>query len=96
MFIKKYATTQSAFFCLHSFYHFGPNPTDNNVTIKHGSEFTEITALNLFDVQGKLIQHIENISQEIMNLFMSSFKKGIYILNVVSTKDAKNYKIVKQ
>jgi hypothetical protein len=73
-----------------------PNPTDNNVTIKLGSEFKEITALNLFDVQGKLIQHIENISQEIINLDLATFEKGIYILNVVSTKDAKNYKIVKQ
>ena len=73
-----------------------PNPTDNNVTINLGREFKEITALNLFDVQGKLIQHIENISQEMINLDMSSFEKGIYILNVVSTKDAKNYKIVKQ
>lgn len=82
MFIKKYATTQSAFFCLHSFYHFGPNPTDNNVTIKHGSEFKEIKALSLFDVQEKLIQHIENISQEIMNLFIYRDEFSIIIPNL--------------
>lgn len=73
-----------------------PNPTDNSVNIKLGTEFKEITALNLYDVQGKLIHHLENISQEIINIDLSTFEKGIYILNVVSTKDAKNYKIVKQ
>lgn len=73
-----------------------PNPTDNNLNVKLGSEFKEITALNLMDVQGKLIYHLENISQELITIDLSAFEKGIYILNVVSTKDAKNYKIVKQ
>ena len=73
-----------------------PNPTDNSVNVKLGSEFKEITALNLYDVQGKLVHHIENISQEMINIDMSIFEKGVYILNVVSTKDTKNYKIVKQ
>ena len=73
-----------------------PNPTDNNVTVKLGADFKEITSLKLFDVQGKLIYHLGTISQELINIDLGAFEKGIYILNVTSTKDAKNYKIVKQ
>lgn len=73
-----------------------PNPTNNGVNVKLGTEFKSITALNLLDVQGKLVYHLENISQETINLDLSAFEKGVYILNVVSTKDSKNYKIVKQ
>lgn len=73
-----------------------PNPTDNDVNVKLGTEFKNITSLNFFDMQGKLIYHLENISQETINIDLSSFEKGIYILNVRSTKDTKNYKIVKQ
>ncbi len=73
-----------------------PNPTDNSINVKLGSEYKEIKALNILDVQGKLVYHLENISQELINIDLTNFEKGIYILNVVSTKDAKNYKIVKQ
>ncbi|CAN5330759.1 hypothetical protein BH10BAC1_BH10BAC1_12330 [soil metagenome] len=73
-----------------------PNPFSSNVTIKLGSEFKNITSLNFYDVQGKLIYHLKNISDEFVKIDLSAFEKGIYILNVVSTKDSKNYKIVKQ
>ncbi len=72
-----------------------PNPTDNGINVKLGAEFSQIKALNIMDVQGKLIWHTENIS-ELMTIDMSTFEKGVYILNVVSTRDVKNYKIVKQ
>lgn len=73
-----------------------PNPTNNSIQIKLGSEFKSITAVNLFDIQGKLLLHIEKIREEIIDMDLSNYENSIYILNVISTKDSKNYKIIKQ
>lgn len=73
-----------------------PNPTNNNVNIKLGSEYKNIKGLTIFDVQGKLIYNFEDITQELITIDLSTFQKGVYILKVTSNRDSKNYKIVKQ
>jgi hypothetical protein len=43
-----------------------------------------------------LLLHIEKIREEIIDMDLSNYENSIYILNVISTKDSKNYKIIKQ
>jgi hypothetical protein len=73
-----------------------PNPADNNVNIDLGNSYKENTKLNMYDIQGKLVYHLENVKEELVQIDLNNFQKGIYILNIVSDKEAKNYKIVKQ
>ncbi|MGZ4060225.1 MAG: T9SS type A sorting domain-containing protein, partial [Bacteroidia bacterium] len=73
-----------------------PNPADNNVNIDLGNSYKENTKLNLYDIQGKLVCHFENVKDELIKIDLTNFENGIYILNIVSDKVAKNYKIVKQ
>ncbi|MFL5763324.1 MAG: T9SS type A sorting domain-containing protein [Bacteroidia bacterium] len=72
-----------------------PNPANESFNVKLGSEYKSITSVCLFDIQGKLVYETKNIS-ELMNISMEGIEKGVYILKVTSTKDVKNYKIVKQ
>jgi hypothetical protein len=72
-----------------------PNPAGSSINIKLGSEFKSITSLKLFDVQGKLIYQTSEIS-ELMSIDLERFDKGVYILNIASTRDSRNYKIIKQ
>jgi hypothetical protein len=73
-----------------------PNPADNNINIDLGSSYKDNSKLNLFDIQGKLVYHLDNPKGELVQIDLSSFERGIYILNIVNDKDSKNYKIVKQ
>ena len=73
-----------------------PNPADNNINIDLGSSYKNNTKLNMYDIQGKLVYHLDNLKGELVQIDLSNFERGIYILNIVSDKDSKNYKIVKQ
>lgn len=73
-----------------------PNPANDNVNVDLGSSYKENTKLNLYDIQGKLVYHLDNLKGELVQIDLSTFEKGIYILSIVSDKNAQNYKVVKQ
>ena len=73
-----------------------PNPANDNVNVDLGISYKENTKLNLYDIHGKLVYHLENLKGELVQIDLSTFEKGIYILSIVSDKEAKNYKVVKQ
>jgi hypothetical protein len=72
-----------------------PNPANESIHVKLGSEYKSIVSVSLYDIQGKLVYQTKDIS-ELMNISLEGIEKGMYILNVTSTKDNRNYKIVKQ
>jgi hypothetical protein len=72
-----------------------PNPANESIYVKLGSEYQSITSIRIFDIQGKLVYQTRNIS-ELLNIDLQGLEKGIYILNITSTRDSRNYKIVKQ
>ncbi len=73
-----------------------PNPTENNLTIDLGETYKDNSKINIYDIQGKLVYYSESVKEELVRINMSNFEKGIYILNIMSNKSSKNYKIVKQ
>lgn len=59
---------------------FYPNPTSNTIRIK-GLENKTVDAIQLYDMQGKLLQRFPNKTRE---LTLKGYDKGIYIVRVLS------------
>ena len=69
-----------------------PNPTNNLISIS--SDLNPITSIELYDLQGRIIQHkvISNLTK--VELRLESYKSGIYILRVHSNDMIYNEKII--
>jgi hypothetical protein len=59
-----------------------PNPTQNQVTVKN----KDAKKLQLFDVQGKLLQSV-TVNNTIQNINLSSYAPGTYYIQVTLSND---------
>ncbi|MDQ3048386.1 MAG: T9SS type A sorting domain-containing protein [Bacteroidota bacterium] len=73
-----------------------PNPAESVVTVDLGNNYTSVSAITLFDIQGKLILRNENISSQRMTINLNDLEKGIYILNITGLNDPANFRVVKR
>lgn len=69
----------------------GPNPTNNLVTIKLNNK--NLKSITVYDMLGKLVNNIENISSNQYTLKLFSEHNGIYIIKII---DENNEKIIKK
>ena len=69
-----------------------PNPANNTLTLDFIQQ--QNTTLSIYDIQGKQLLH-QNISEELSQLDISAFAKGIYIIKVQSDKEILQSKFVK-
>jgi uncharacterized repeat protein (TIGR01451 family) len=67
-----------------------PNPVKEKLNLSIPFE-VNLNAVELFDIQGKLIKSFENKNE----LDFSSIQKGIYILRLDTDKGVYNYKVIK-
>jgi uncharacterized repeat protein (TIGR01451 family) len=73
-----------------------PNPSTNDVTIQLLNN-QNIKQVQFFDVSGKMIQSIENISNWQTTIDISHFEKGLYFVEITTTTAAKQTKkLIKQ
>ena len=70
-----------------------PNPSNKFITIESKNEI--ISELELFDLQGRMLQNIKlnNIS---IQLDISNYQTGTYLLKIVSAEGSKTLKIIKE
>lgn len=66
-----------------------PNPTQGVLRVNTDSVVKQI---QVYGMNGQKIRSVENINQ----LDMSSLSKGIYIVNVVTEKESKSFKVIKK
>lgn len=74
---------------------FYPNPANNILTLDLSQlQKLQNTTVSIYDIQGKQLLH-QNISEELSQLDISAFAKGIYIIKVQSDKEILQSKFVK-
>jgi len=66
-----------------------PNPSSNTIEIKSNNEFTKVTIVSL---EGRIVYDKENDKTNSLQVDVSSFANGVYIVNVVE----ENGKLVSQ
>lgn len=72
-----------------------PNPTTNYLTVKVENYETENLTLQLYDMQGKLLQS-EKITGNQTSIVMSNFVPATYFVKVIQgNKEVKVFKIIK-
>jgi Peptide-N-glycosidase F, C terminal/Peptide-N-glycosidase F, N terminal/Secretion system C-terminal sorting domain len=69
-----------------------PNPTKNNISINANSI---INSIELYDIQGRILI-TKMVDDTQMNIDLSNYSNGIYLLKVNSDKGEKTIKIVKE
>ncbi|MGC4129087.1 MAG: T9SS type A sorting domain-containing protein [Bergeyella sp.] len=71
-------------------YYVAPNPVKNTLTVKNPSA---IHAVQIFDLSGKLMYEAKNENTKSLNIDMSNFKTGNYLIKL---NNDKTYKIIKE
>lgn len=73
-----------------------PNPTDGKFTLYFGRELTN-SSVEIFDVQGKLLQSIDVVNNNQTKVFdISNYERGMYLIKVSSDKGIETIRIIKQ
>ena len=72
-----------------------PNPVVENLTISVCGEYSGHAAYSLYDSAGKKLTN-GNITDDKTSVNMSSYAKGIYILNIVTGGEPYSWKILKK
>ena len=70
-------------------YSFGPNPVKNVLNIQNQ---TNISTIQIFDLSGKLILELNNQNSKSLNIDMTKYKSGTYLVKI---NDNKAFKIIK-
>ncbi|WP_312322325.1 T9SS type A sorting domain-containing protein [Soonwooa sp.] len=70
-------------------YSFGPNPVKNVLNIQNQ---TNISTVQIFDLSGKLILELNNQNSKSLNIDMTKYKSGTYLVKI---NDNKAFKIIK-
>lgn len=66
-----------------------PNPTINSVTITNSNSVEKISKITIYDVAGKRIYTLSNNNLNSINLDVSQFSKGIYMVEITSESNLK-------
>lgn len=72
-----------------------PNPTSNVLKVSFGN-IPHIEQLTLTDLQGKVILQRTNITDNAIQLDLSNYANGLYLLQVQSDQSSKTFKVTKQ
>ncbi|MCB0401087.1 MAG: zinc-dependent metalloprotease, partial [Flavobacteriales bacterium] len=72
-----------------------PNPTEGLFTIDFGTA-TDVQALTVTDIQGKLVLNESNITTSNMQIDLTPFANGMYVLQVQTGQGISTHKISKQ
>lgn len=67
-----------------------PNPSKGHVNFDFSKVDTNNIQIDLFSIQGKLIHHIENISNEIYEMQTSNLENGFYIVEIKNSSGNKH------
>ena len=73
-----------------------PNPANNKVTITNNNLPTKETTINIFNIQGELMLSEKFKEQNTIELNISKFAGGIYILKIQIGNEIENKKLVIQ
>lgn len=60
-----------------------PNPSESHITISSGS--AQLSEIMIFDLQGKQIKTLTNLSESTINVDTSDIASGIYMIEIKST-----------
>lgn len=71
-------------------YSFGPNPVKNVLNIQNQ---TKISSVQIFDLSGKVVLELNNQNSKKLNVDMTKFKSGTYL---VKLNNDKAFKIIKE
>ena len=71
-----------------------PNPANNKVTIINNNEPAKETTISIFNVQGELILSEKFKEQNAIELDISKFARGIYMLKIQIGNESDSYQIV--
>jgi subtilisin-like proprotein convertase family protein len=72
-----------------------PNPTSNVLNVSFGN-IQVVEHVTLTDLQGKIIIQEKNITSNNLQLDLSNYNNGLYLLQVQSKEDSKVFKVTKQ
>jgi glucose/arabinose dehydrogenase len=75
---------------LHTNHQLYPNPASETFQISHQNAFSEIKAVKIYSLGGKLIS-ITSITTENQEIKINSLSKGIYIVQLIANNDAISY-----
>ncbi len=70
-----------------------PNPTGDFFIISDPKQ--TVSRVEIFDVFGKMIYE-KNVNQNLLQINMSSYSQGIYLIRIVSNKSEYKHKIIKR
>ncbi|WP_299277692.1 PQQ-dependent sugar dehydrogenase [uncultured Psychroserpens sp.] len=74
-----------------------PNPAKNTLTFDLTNASNQINSVNIFDIQGKLIQSNTNFDQQLVTLNTKSLTSGLYIVEIQGTDGKKSVrKLIKE
>lgn len=71
-----------------------PNPAMNNILISSRGN-NNISSIDIYNVTGERIANFDNVNQSTETIDVSSFDKGMYIINITSTEGTESMKLIK-
>lgn len=67
-----------------------PNPAKNSLTFDLLDTSSQLSQINILDVQGKLIQSHSEFDNQLITISIKTLTSGIYMLEIINTKGNKN------
>ena len=78
-----------------SYFELNPNPASNFANIKVSQEITNSNySLTITDISGKMIYHLEQLNDENINIDISGYLSGIYLITLENSKVKQTKKLV--
>jgi hypothetical protein len=78
-----------------SYFELNPNPAYNFANIKVSQEITNSNySLTITDISGKMIYHLEQLNDENINIDISGYLSGIYLITLENSKVKQTKKLV--
>ena len=66
-----------------------PNPSNNTITITNNNSVEKISKVAIYDISGKIIYSLYNSVDSTINIDVSHFSKGMYLVKLLSENNAK-------
>jgi hypothetical protein len=89
---------ESEFLIEETNYKIYPNPNEGIFLIEFEVNPVDLYEINIIDLQGKVLRNYKKIDSKYLEVDISSYNSGVYLLNIIDIINKKTYshKIVKQ
>ncbi len=77
-------------------FYIAPNPFQNELTIYANTSFSTNENISISDISGRILRQEKVSGNKSVQLDMSGFESGIYIIQIQNNETKENYKVIKE